>query len=116
MNVALRALRTLGGVPRSKVRYDNLKAAVARVLGVSRARAEAGRWIAFKSHYGIEGAHEKSGVEGMIGYFRRNYFVLVPEVSSLAELNEMVEQWDRQDDARRIGARSKTVAECFALE
>ncbi|WP_392675250.1 hypothetical protein [Streptomyces sp. LN785] len=28
----------------------------------------------------------------------------------------MVEQWDRQDDARRIGSRSKTIAECFALE
>ncbi|MFI5690073.1 hypothetical protein [Streptomyces sp. NPDC051636] len=29
------ALRTLDGVPRSKIRYDNLKAAVARVLGLS---------------------------------------------------------------------------------
>ncbi|MFE5587474.1 hypothetical protein [Kitasatospora sp. NPDC056531] len=45
------ALRTLGGVPRSKVRYDNLKAAVARVLGLSRARVEADRWIAFRSHF-----------------------------------------------------------------
>ncbi|MFE7707794.1 hypothetical protein ACFU6I_18790 [Streptomyces sp. NPDC057486] len=52
----------------------------------------------------------------MIGYFRRNHFVPVPEVSSLAELNEMVEQWDRQDDARRIGSRPKTVAEYFAIE
>lgn len=40
----------------------------------------------------------------------------VPEVSSLAELNEMVDQWDRQDDARRIGSRSRTIAEQFALE
>ncbi|NUK06549.1 IS21 family transposase [Streptomyces lunaelactis] len=119
------ALRTLGGVPRTKVRYDNLKAAVARVLGQSRGRVEADRWIAFRSHFGIEsfycrpgieGAHEKGGVEGMIGYFRRNHFVPVPEVSSLAELNEMVEQWDRQDDAGRIGSRPKTVAEYFALE
>ena len=119
------ALRTLGGVPRTKVRYDNLKAAVARVLGQSRGRVEADRWIAFRSHFGIEsfycrpgieGAHEKGGVEGMIGYFRRNHFVPVPEVASLAELNEMVEQWDRQDDARRIGSRPKTVAEYFALE
>ncbi len=82
------ALRTLGGVPRSKVRYDNLKAAVARVLGLRRARVEADRWIAFKSHFGIEsfycrpgieGAHEKGGVEGQIGYFRRNHFVPVPD-------------------------------------
>jgi hypothetical protein len=95
------------------------------VLGQSRGRVEADRWIAFRSHFGIEsfncrpgieGAHEKGGVEGMIGYFRRNHFVPVPEISSLAELNEMVEQWDRQDDARRIGSRPKTVAEYFALE
>lgn len=48
------ALRTLAGVPRSKVRYDDLEAAVARVLGLSRARVEADCWIAFTSHYNIE--------------------------------------------------------------
>lgn len=119
------ALRTLGGVPRSKVRYDNLKAAVARVLGLSRARVEADRWIAFRSHFGIEsfycrpgieGAHEKGGVEGQIGYFRRNHFVPVPEVGSLAELNELVEQWDRHDGRRRIGSRARTVDEYFEDE
>ncbi|MFD9865577.1 IS21 family transposase [Streptomyces alboflavus] len=119
------ALRTLGGVPRDKVRYDNLKAAVAQVLGLSRARVESDRWIAFKSHFGIEsfycrpgieGAHEKGGVEGQIGYFRRNHFVPVPEASSLAELNEMVEQWDLDDGRRRIGARPRTIDESFALE
>ncbi len=119
------ALRTLGGVPRSKVRHDNLEGAVAQVLGLKRARVESDRWIAFKSHFGIEsfycrpgieGAHQKGGVEGQIGYFRRNHFVPVPEVGSLAELNELVEQWDRQDDARRIGSRPKTVGEYFAEE
>jgi transposase len=34
------AFRLLGGVPAGKVRYDNLKAAVAQVLGFSRARVE----------------------------------------------------------------------------
>jgi hypothetical protein len=43
------ALRVLGGVPRGRVRYDNLKAAVAQVLGLSRARVETDRWIAFRS-------------------------------------------------------------------
>ncbi len=60
----IHALRTLGGVPRSKVRYDNLKAAVARVLGLSRARVEADRWIAFKSHFGIESCYCRPGIEG----------------------------------------------------
>ncbi|MFD8743420.1 IS21 family transposase [Streptomyces sp. NPDC059616] len=119
------ALRTLGGVPRSKIRYDNLKSAVAQVLGLNRARVETDRWIAFRSHFniesfycrpGIEGAHEKGGVEGMIGYFRRNHFTPVPEVDSLAELNEMVDQWDLHDGHRRIGSRPRTVDEYFAVE
>ncbi|MFI0773071.1 IS21 family transposase [Streptomyces sp. NPDC021218] len=119
------ALRVLGGVPRGRVRYDNLKAAVAQVLGLSRARVETERWIAFRSHFGIEsfycrpgidGAHEKGGVEGQIGYFRRNHFTPVPEVASLAELNEMVEQWDLHDGRRRIGSRPRTIDEYFAVE
>jgi transposase len=119
------ALRTLGGVPRGKVRYDNLKSAVAQVLGLTRARVETDRWIAFRSHFGIEsfycrpgleGAHEKGGVEGQIGYFRRNHCTPVPEVGSLAELNEMVEQWDLLDGRRRIGARPRTIDEYFAIE
>ncbi|MDO0930073.1 hypothetical protein QQY24_33960 [Streptomyces sp. TG1A-8] len=119
------ALRVLGGVPRGRVRYDNFKAAVAQVLGLSRARVETDRWIAFRSHFGIEsfycrpgidGAHEKGGVEGQIGYFRRNHFTPVPEVFSLAELNEMVEQWDLHDGRRRIGSRPRTIDEYFAVE
>jgi transposase len=65
---------TLGGVPTGKIRYDNLKAAVAQVLGFSRQRVETARWTAFRSHYGIDafycqpglqGAHEKGGVEAV---------------------------------------------------
>jgi hypothetical protein len=78
------------GVPRGKVRYDNLKAAVSRVLGFTRYRQEADRWTAFRSHYdlepfycqpGIEGAHEKGGVEGDVGWFRRNHMVPVPSLN-----------------------------------
>ncbi|MDX3845584.1 IS21 family transposase [Streptomyces europaeiscabiei] len=119
------ALSVLGGVPGGKVRYDNLRAAVARVLGLSRARVENERWTAFRSHYGIEsmycrpgleGAHEKGGVEGQIGWFRRNHLVPVPEVASLAELNAMVERWDVEDDERRIRSRPRTIGEYFAVE
>ncbi len=119
------AFRVLGGVPTGKVRYDNLKAAVAQVLGFARARAETQRWTAFRSHFGLEafscrpgqqGAHEKGGVEGDIGWFRRNHLVPVSEVDSLAELNAMLERWDAADDARRIGSRPRTVAEYFQVE
>jgi len=93
------AFNVLGGVPTGKIRYDNLKAAVASVIGFSRQRVEADRWTAVRSHYGIEafycqpgiqGAHEKGGVEGQIGWFRRNHLVPIPEVDSLDELNAMV--------------------------
>ncbi|MEU2134147.1 hypothetical protein [Streptomyces sp. NPDC018352] len=52
----------------------------------------------------------------MIGYFRRNHFTPVPEVESLAELNELVDQWDLHDGHRRIGSRPRTVDEYFAVE
>ncbi|KUL27342.1 Mu transposase domain-containing protein [Streptomyces regalis] len=112
-------------MPRGKVRYDNLKAAVAKVIGFARERKESARWLAFREHYsvdsfycrpGLAGAHEKGGVEGDIGRFRRNHFVPVPEVGSLAELNLLVEQRDQEDDARRIRMRPRTVGEYFAVE
>jgi len=121
----MHALTTLGGVPTGVVRYDNLKAAVAKVLGFSRQREETERWIAFRSHFdlqpfycqpGIDGAHEKGGVEGQIGWFRRNHLVPVPEVDSLAELNALVDKWDADDESRRIGSRPHTIGEHFAIE
>ena len=115
----------LGGVPAGKIRYDNLKSAVASVLGFTRARVETDRWTAFRSHYdldafycqpGLAGAHEKGGVEGQIGWFRRNHLVPVPDVASVDELNAMIDAWDADDEARRIGSRARTVGEFFAIE
>ena len=104
----------LGGIPVDQIRYDNLKAAVSRVL-FGRNRTESSRWVAFRSHYGfdafycqpgVEGAHEKGGVEGEGGRFRRNHLVPVPQVATLAELNERLIGYDLADDARRIGNRT----------
>ncbi len=119
------AFRVLGGVPAGKVRYDNLKSAVAQVIGFSRSRVETDRWTAFRSHWsldafycqpGLEGAHEKGGVEGQIGWFRRNHLVPVPDVLSVEALNAMIDVWDAADEGRRIGSRAPTVGEFFAIE
>src|SRR4051795_3029185 len=119
------AFNVLGGVPTGKIRYDNLKAAVASVIGFSRQRVEADRWTAVRSHYGIEafycqpgiqGAHEKGGVEGQIGWFRRNHLVPVPNVDSFEQLKAMVDEGDAAEDARRIGTRPHTIGEHFAVE
>lgn len=56
------AFNTLGGVP-ERVRYDNLKSAVVRVLQ-GRGRQEADRFIELRSHYGLDSFFCCPGVEG----------------------------------------------------
>ena len=118
------AFEVFGGTPRFHIRYDNLKAAVSRVL-FGRTRTESIRWVAFRSHYGfesfyckpgVEGAHEKGGVEGEGGRFRRNHLVPVPKVESMAELNDLLIGYDHVDDARRISNRTMSVGQHYAFE
>jgi transposase len=118
------AFAHFGGVPAGQVRYDNLKPAVTRIL-LGRDRVENERFIALRSHYGfdsffcqpgLEGAHEKGGVEGEVGRFRRAHLVPVPRAGSLAELNVRIAGGTAADDARRIAHRAETVAEAFVVE
>jgi transposase len=78
------------------LRYDNLKAAVKKILRGFR-REETARFIAFRSHWRFESefctpyeAHEKGGIEGEAGYFRRNHWVPMPQARDLAELNSQL--------------------------
>ncbi len=119
----VRAFEHFGGVPK-RIRYDNLKAAVERVLK-GRDRIESDRFIGLRSHYdfdsffcqpGLKGSHEKGGVEGEVGRFRRRHLVPVPKVNSMAELNELLAAGAARDDQRFVARRRITVAEHFALE
>lgn len=122
----LDAFDEIGGVPTRHIRYDNLTSAVQAVLyGRGRHRVENERWVLFRSHYGfdsfycqpgIQGAHEKGGVEGEVGRFRRKRLTPMPIVDSLAELNARIRVWDAQDDERRIATRIRTVGQDFAVE
>jgi transposase len=117
------AFRFFGGVF-ALVRYDNLRSAVRQVLR-GRRRAEQDRFVALRSHYlyesaftlaGRQGAHEKGGVEGELGRFRRSHLVPVPKVASLAELNRLL--WDAclDDFGRTIRGRQETVGEALRVE
>ena len=117
------AFEYFGAVP-GRIRYDNLKPAVARVLR-GRDRTEAERFIALRSHYGFDsffcipgqaGAHEKGGVEGEIGRFRRRHLVPVPSALSLAAVNQQIAAARILDDGRVITGRPVTVAAAFAAE
>jgi transposase len=106
------------------IRYDNLTSAVKQVLR-GRRRVETDRFIALRSHYlydssfttpGLEGAHEKGGIEGEVGRFRRRHLVPVPAIQTLAELNGRLRAGCEGDLARRIAGRQESVGESFARE
>ncbi|HEY6278777.1 MAG TPA: IS21 family transposase [Streptosporangiaceae bacterium] len=118
------AFEAAGGMPFRQIRYDNLSPAVAKVLA-GRSRTETARWLSFRSFYGFEafycqpgteGAHEKGGIEGEIGRFRRRWFVPVPRAGSLAELNAWLAAADAAEDARHVAGRAATVGQDFAAE
>ncbi len=117
------AFARLGGVP-GRIRYDNLTPAVSRVLK-GRDRVETDRFIALRSHYGFDsffcepgeaGAHEKGGVEGEVGRFRRRHLVPVPRVASLAAFNELLLAADRADETRHVDGRLATVGAMAEVE
>jgi transposase len=115
------AFQHLGGVYRC-LRYDNLGSAVKKILRGHR-REETARFVAFRSHWGFESSfctpgegHEKGGVEGEVGFFRRNHLVPVPSARNLDELNAMLLASCREDEARTIDGRQLTVGEALVLE
>ena len=111
----------LGGTFR-RLRYDNLGSAVKKILRGFR-REETARFVAFRSHWSFEASfctpgegHEKGGVEGEAGFFRRNHFVPVPAVRDLEDLNAKLLDGCREDEARIIDGREQTVGEALAIE
>ncbi|WP_029136889.1 IS21 family transposase [Nakamurella lactea] len=122
----IEAFEAIGGVPTKHIKYDNLTAAVAAVLhGRDRQRDENARWVLFRSHYGfdpfycqpgITGAHEKGGVEGAVGWFRRNHLTPMPQVDTLDELNEQIKVWEAADEQRRITGHLNRIGDDFAAE
>lgn len=117
------AFEHFGGVF-TEIKYDNLKAAVTRILR-GRRRVESDRFTAMRSHYlfesnfttpGKRGAHEKGGVEGEVGRFRRSHLVPVPKVASMVALNQMLASCATADQARTITGRNVPVGKLLAEE
>jgi hypothetical protein len=95
---------------------------VKRILRGSQ-REETERFIVFRSHWGFQSefctpgeGHEKGGVEGENGYYRRNHLVPLPKVGSWEELNRFLLEESKRDEQRIIGDRSHTVGTGMCLE
>jgi len=108
------AFHYFGGVFH-RLRYDNLTAAVKRVLRGSQ-REETTRFVAFRSHWRFQAefcnvaeGHEKGGVENEVGTFRRNRWVPIPQAKDLADLNRQLLAACRADEGRILEGRDRTI-------
>jgi hypothetical protein len=79
--------------------------------------------MAFRSHWRFAAefctpgeGHEKGGIEGEGGYFRRNHLVPVPHVADLDALNTMLVTACRADEARILDGRTETIGAAMAIE
>ncbi len=102
--------------------YDNLKSAVEKVL-TGRNRIEQDAFRKLRSYYNFEArfcnpgsAHEKGGVEGVVGYVRRNFLVPVPVVETFEELNEHLLRSCVKHGSHRIVGRTENIDSLFERE
>ncbi|TKB23745.1 IS21 family transposase [Desulfopila sp. IMCC35006] len=102
--------------------YDNLTTAVRKIL-LGKRRIEQESFSKFKAYYSFtarfcnaDSGNEKGGVEGLVGFARRNYMVPVPEAESLEELNEKLLADCLSYGSHKMASRSESVADLFEGE
>lgn len=119
----MRAFDYYGGVFEELV-YDNLTTAVQKILR-GKKRIEQERFTSFRSYYTFSArfcnpgcGQEKGGVEGLIGFGRRNFLVPIPEVSDFEELNELLLRQCIEYGHHRLKGRedNRSINERFEVE
>src|SRR5688572_18533222 len=117
----VRAFAHFGGVP-ARVAYDNLKAAVVRIL-VGGERALTARFAALASHYLFEPCfcrpgegHDKGGVEARGKALRRQALTPIPSAPTLDAINQAL--LARMDARLEMGrdVAGETIGTRFAAE
>jgi len=117
----IRAFSFFGGIFPVLI-YDNLTTAVQRVyLGKKRDLQQGYEkfigYYNFTPRFCNSGAgHEKGGVEGLVGYARRNYMVPVPRAESLEALNERLLEECMAYGEHRMATREQSVNELYEAE
>jgi len=81
-----------GGIPKRLI-FDNAKVAVKEGFGIY-AKPQ-NKYLSFSAHYAFDldfcnpgKGNEKGLVENLVGYSRRNFFVPIPRVSNIDQLNQ----------------------------
>jgi transposase len=109
----VRGFASFGGVPR-RITYDNSRVMVARIVGPRQRQLTRG-FLQLKSHYLfdhhfclVRRPNEKGVVEGTVKYARLNFFVPVPQIRDLDELNAHLASRCREDQKRRVRGSAAT--------
>jgi transposase len=123
----VRAFEFFGGVAQ-RISYDNSRALVSKIIGPHdrkltdiigpHDRKLTDGFLKLQSHYlfrehfcRVRRANEKGVVEGVIKFARLNFFVPVPQVDDLEELNARLVEQCGEDMKRRLRGKSGTKAE-----
>jgi transposase len=117
----VRAFEFFGGVP-TRISYDNSRVLVAKIVGAHERKLTDG-FLKLQSHYlfrehfcRVRRPNEKGVVEGVVKFTRLNFFVPVPAVRDLNELNEQLVTQCRQDLTRRLRGKTASKAELFTKD
>ncbi len=112
----VRAFEFFGGVPQ-RISYDNSRVLVSKIIGPHERKLTDG-FLKLQSHYlfrehfcRVRRPNEKGVVEGVVKFTRLNFFVPVPQVDDLEELNARLVEQCREDMKRRLRGKSGTKAE-----
>jgi transposase len=111
-----RAFESLGGVP-TRISYDNSKVMVAKIVGAHERKLTDG-FLKLQSHYlfrehfcRVGRPNEKGVVEGVVKFTRLNFFVPVPRVRDLEELNGQLAEMCRKDLQRCLRGKAGSKAQ-----
>ncbi|NIQ91895.1 MAG: IS21 family transposase, partial [Desulfobacterales bacterium] len=98
----VRAFEFFGGVPQ-RISYDNSRVLVSKIIGPHERKLTDG-FLKLQSHYlfrehfcRVRRPNEKGVVEGVVKFTRLNFFVPVPQVRDLEELNVRLVELCRED-------------------
>ena len=115
-NDHVRAFEFFEGVPR-RISYDNSRVLVSKIIGPHERKLTDG-FLKLQSHYlfnehfcRVRRPNEKGVVEGVVKFARLNFFVPVPQVRDLEELNTRLLEMCREDMNRRVRGNSGSKVE-----
>jgi transposase len=112
----VRAFEFFGGVPK-RISYDNSRVLVSKIIGPHDRKLTDG-FLKLQSHYlfrehfcRVRRPNEKGVVEGVVKFTRLNFFVPVPQVRDLEELNAELVELCREDMKRSLRGKKMTKGE-----